>query len=202
MNDMDKLARERISNETGTNFFVEAGAGSGKTTQLVNRMVSMVKAGIDVRKICAITFTKAAALEFYKRFQEKLANTVKDTHDETIRQRCTDALQNIDLCFMGTIDAFSHLILHEHPLEGRIPSSSAVVDDSRISGVYQREYSNILHGEYGDELLEKFRLFSKVQREPMKTFTLFFKDIIDSRSSDIIYDAPPEGSVDELFADE
>lgn len=202
MNDMDKLARERISNETGTNFFVEAGAGSGKTTQLVNRMASMVKAGIDVRKICAITFTKAAALEFYKRFQKELARTAKKTDDELIRQRCTDALQNIDLCFMGTIDSFSHLILHEHPIEGRIPSSSAVVDDSRISAVYQREYSNILHGEYGDELLEKFRLFSKVQREPMKTFTLFFKEIIDSRSSDIIYDAPPEGSIDELFAKE
>jgi len=202
MNDVDKLARRRISNETGTNFFVEAGAGSGKTTQLVGRMASMVKAGIDVRKICAITFTKAAALEFYKRFQEKLARTVKNTDDETVRQRCTDALQNIDLCFMGTIDSFSHLILHEHPIEGRIPSSSAVVDDSRISAVYQREYSNILHGEYGDELLKKFLLFSKVQRDPMKTFTLFFKEIIDSRSSDIIYDAPPEGSIDELFADE
>ena len=202
MNDTDEHARRRISNETGTNFFVEAGAGSGKTTQLVNRMVSMVKAGIDVRKICAITFTKAAALEFYKRFQEKLARTIKKTDDETVLQRCTDALQNIDLCFMGTIDAFSHLILHEHPLEGRIPSSSDVVDDSRISGVYQREFSNILHGEYGEELLEKFRLFSKVQRDPMKTFTLFFKEIIDSRSSNIIYDAPPEESIDELFADE
>ena len=43
---------------------VVAGAGSGKTTMLVNRMVAMVEAGIDISKISAITFTKAAADSF------------------------------------------------------------------------------------------------------------------------------------------
>ena len=68
--DQDQKARERIKSDIFTNFFVEAGAGSGKTYSLVQRMVSMVEAGIDVSKICAITFTKAAAGEFYSRFQE------------------------------------------------------------------------------------------------------------------------------------
>ena len=68
----DERARESIINDIDKNLFVEAGAGSGKTTMLVNRMVAMIEKGIPVDKICAITFTKNAALEFYERFQTLL----------------------------------------------------------------------------------------------------------------------------------
>lgn len=196
---MDELSRKRISEETDTNFFVEAGAGSGKTTQLVARMTAMIKSGIDVRKICAITFTKAAALEFYERFRYSLAKAVKESTEENERHRCADALCNIDLCFMGTIDAFSHLILHEHPLEGHIPSSSSVMENKRIQAVYQREYSNILHGEYGSDLLKKYEVFSHVQDDARKTFTTFFDSVINLRSNKIIYDKPVAGDIDDIF---
>ena len=69
----DAEARRRIREDIGTSFFVEAGAGSGKTTELVNRMAAMVESGIPVEKICAITFTVAASREFFNRFQKKLA---------------------------------------------------------------------------------------------------------------------------------
>ena len=51
----DEHERYRIIREINTNFFVEAGAGSGKTTILVERMVAMIESGIPVDKICAIT---------------------------------------------------------------------------------------------------------------------------------------------------
>ena len=70
--EIDSNSRNRIVSETDKNFFVEAGAGSGKTTMLVSRMVAMVEQGKDISKICAITFTKAAAGEFYDRFQKML----------------------------------------------------------------------------------------------------------------------------------
>ena len=70
--ELDTLARQKIVENTSSNFFVEAGAGSGKTTILVERMVAMVEQGCQVSKICAITFTKAAAKEFYSRFQKRL----------------------------------------------------------------------------------------------------------------------------------
>ena len=47
----DILSRKRIVSEISENFFVEAGAGSGKTTMLVNRMVAMVEAGLDISRI-------------------------------------------------------------------------------------------------------------------------------------------------------
>ena len=105
--DIDELSRDKIRNDINTNFFVEAGAGSGKTSVLVDRMVSMVEGGVDISKICAITFTKAAAGEFYARFQKKLS--------ESKTARAKEALKNIDLCFMGTIDSFCSMVLSEHP---------------------------------------------------------------------------------------
>ena len=44
--DLDRIARGKIRKDIGSNFFVEAGAGSGKTTVLVDRMVSMVEGGL------------------------------------------------------------------------------------------------------------------------------------------------------------
>ena len=142
--EIDALSRNRIVRETDKNFLVEAGAGSGKTTMLVNRMVAMVEAGIPIDQICAITFTKAAANEFYERFQKLLiersnpeykwedkgqAGQLCSPTDET-RDRCAEALRNIDLCFMGTIDSFCNMILSEHPSAAKIPSDSTLITDT------------------------------------------------------------------------
>ena len=162
----DALSRNRIVSEMDENFFVEAGAGSGKTTMLVKRMVAMVEAGIDIRKICAITFTKAAAGEFYSRFQRMLIErSSPGTEAENIckpgslpcptdktRERCSEALQNIDLCFMGTIDAFCSMVLSEHPSEAGIPSDADNVSDEEAAAVYRQQYVKICSGEYGEEL--------------------------------------------------
>ena len=53
-------------------LFVEAGAGSGKTTVLVNRVCALVESGVDIRKIAAITFTEKAAAELRLRVREEL----------------------------------------------------------------------------------------------------------------------------------
>ena len=47
----------------GTNLIVSAGAGSGKTAVLTERIFKMVENGQDVSRLLVLTFTKAAALE-------------------------------------------------------------------------------------------------------------------------------------------
>ena len=75
----DYLSRDKLTNILDKNFIVEAGAGSGKTTALVKRLVAMVESGIDVSSISCITFTKTAANEFYERFQKLLSKRSKVT---------------------------------------------------------------------------------------------------------------------------
>ena len=104
----DLQAREAIVKELNTNLFVEASAGSGKTTSLVYRMVALIESGVPVDQICTITFTIAAADEFFARFQDLLSRrTIDNPLDKSIdilgptneesRRRCLEALNNIDL---------------------------------------------------------------------------------------------------------
>ena len=212
----DALSRNRIVSEMDENFFVEAGAGSGKTTMLVKRMVAMVEAGIDIRKICAITFTKAAAGEFYSRFQRMLIErSSPGTEAENIckpgslpcptdktRERCSEALQNIDLCFMGTIDAFCSMVLSEHPSEAGIPSDADNVSDEAAAAVYRQQYVKICSGEYGEELRSCAKAFQALHRDAQEVFAQGIAFIMNNRNVHFNYRETGAVDIDHDFADE
>ena len=144
----DEEAREFINKNIDTNYFVEAGAGSGKTTSLVSRLVEMVKQGRPVDKICAITFTKAAANEFLDRFQKKLKEESEKSNLENKQKNYIDkALKDIDMCFMGTIDSFCQMIVSEHLNDAKIPYSSQLVDDKEFDKHLMNLLNKIKSGE-------------------------------------------------------
>jgi UvrD/REP helicase N-terminal domain len=61
----DANARSRISAEFGTTFFVEAAAGTGKTTALVGRIVGLIRSGRGtLARTVAVTFTETTAWLF------------------------------------------------------------------------------------------------------------------------------------------
>ncbi len=198
----DKLARERIKKDIDTNFFVEAGAGSGKTTALVGRMAALVLSGVSVEKICAITFTRAAANEFRDRFRRRLSELSRDpklTAEE--RSRCEDALRNIDLCFTGTIDSFCSTILSEHPLEAGVIPGSSICPASDLKKLYLAEYRRAAKGGYGDVLQKKYYRFCSVHSNPAEVFTEHICDFMDTRNAVLTYDRPDDIPFDEDSAD-
>lgn len=214
--EQDALARDRIVWDISSNFFVEAGAGSGKTTVLVKRMVAMVESGIDVSKICAITFTRAAAGEFYRRFQKALierstaeavpgaapgTGELGEPSDET-RARCRDALTHIDLCFMGTIDSFCSMVLSEHPGEAGIPSNARVISEDELTALYRREYSRIQNGGHGEELQRMNEVFRGLHRRPDEVFLNTLKTLMDTRNAELQLPAAAEGTLSETFGEE
>ena len=68
----DSAARSRIVSDIGSNLFVEAGAGAGKTSSLVGRIRTLVAAGVEIDGIAAITFTEKAAAELRQRVRTEL----------------------------------------------------------------------------------------------------------------------------------
>ena len=181
-NPVDQKERNIIKNDLNKNIFVEAGAGSGKTRSLVDRMVAMVKSGIDVSKICAITFTKAAAVEFYNRFETKLSEEINSNISDQEKKLCQSALLNIDLCFMGTIDAFCNMILSENPIEAGIPLNSSIVSEDeynfRIGEEYYEILKNIKSG-YDKDLLDNFLRF---QSKPKEAFVYCVRKLLSKRN--------------------
>ncbi|SKB93401.1 PD-(D/E)XK nuclease superfamily protein [Lachnospiraceae bacterium] len=212
----DTQSRNRIISDINTNFFVEAGAGSGKTTMLVSRMVAMVEAGIPINKICAITFTKAAAGEFYDRFQKLLiersnpdyvwkdkgyAGQLPKPTEETI-ERCAEALKNIDLCFMGTIDSFCGMVLSEHPSEAGIPSDANIVSDLDAEIFYKQQYVKICSGEYGDERARMAGTFRSLHRNAEEVFVQGMSVLMNNRNVHFNYTEPNVTDIDSAFKDE
>ena len=189
----DLEARRRIREDIHTNFFVEAGAGSGKTTALVDRMAAMVESGIEVERICAITFTVAASREFFDRFQQKLQQRQADpATPEPVRERIMKAIRHIDLCFMGTIDAFCGRLIGEHPSRAGVPSSVLLAEDAEKPGLYRREYARLKHGEYGEEMTELFRAFCSVQEKPDQAFADSIPKFMDAHGSRWVTPEKPE----------
>ncbi|MFB6099623.1 MAG: UvrD-helicase domain-containing protein, partial [Salinibacter sp.] len=114
-----------------TNFFVRAAAGSGKTTALVARMVALVRAGVGVEDLTAITFTRKAAGEMSQRFYEELRRTQEALPEgDSQRRRVTRALRNTQQTFIGTVHAFCARLLREHPIVANLPPGfTAGLDD-------------------------------------------------------------------------
>ena len=83
---IDQAARDRIRDALDESLCIEAGAGTGKTTALVARVVNVLRAGhATVDEIAVITFTEAAAAELSGRVREGLEHALATETDGRAR---------------------------------------------------------------------------------------------------------------------
>ena len=105
----DAAAREVIRGELDTNLLVEAGAGSGKTTELVARMVALLETGTaKAEEIAAVTFTRKAAGELREQFQEGVETRLRTLRDAgeadgIACERLAEGLDEIERAFWKEI---------------------------------------------------------------------------------------------------
>jgi ATP-dependent helicase/nuclease subunit A len=130
---LDQTDRTLIEQELETNIFVEAGAGSGKTHELVERICGLVDAGVELRSVAAITFTEKAAGELRERVRRQLTGAPPSE----LRLR---ALNQLDTAPIGTIHSFAARIIGEHPIEAGVPPLITVVDELRSQIAFTRRW--------------------------------------------------------------
>ncbi|HEY6099423.1 MAG TPA: UvrD-helicase domain-containing protein, partial [Anaeromyxobacter sp.] len=126
----DAAPRARIREAIDRNLLVEAAAGTGKTSSLVDRMVALVGSGTPVDRICAVTFTIKAAAQLDQRFQNALEAAAGEERDAVRRRRLEDALGRLDACFIGTIHAFCSRLLRERPVEAGLDPAFEEMDEA------------------------------------------------------------------------
>src|SRR5215470_9470407 len=133
----DQAARDLIRQRLDVNLLVEAGAGSGKTECLAQRMAAGVMEGrYEVDQMAAVTFTRKAAAELRGRFQLTLERALAEERDETRRRRARQALRRLERLFAGTIHAFCAHLIRERPVEAGIAPGFAELDE--IAEIDQR----------------------------------------------------------------
>jgi len=140
----DEAARARIRNDTGATLFVEAGAGSGKTSVLVSRAQTLaLEDGIPIANIAAVTFTERAASELRDRLRARLEKAALHTTRAEQRERALAALDDLDTAAIGTLHSFAQRILSEHPIEAGIPPLIEVLDEVGSSVAFEGRWTQL-----------------------------------------------------------
>jgi ATP-dependent helicase/nuclease subunit A len=173
----DQAARDRIRTDLDTNLLVEAGAGAGKTTEMVSRMVALVESGrARIDQVAAVTFTRKAAGELRERFQEELERRalLANQRDEDPEKdaRLSRAVAELDRAFIGTIHAFCARILREHSIDAGL--DPAFVEMQAPEEAQQRRaawtrYLELL-AQTNDSLLQRL---SDVGVRPAQLYSLY-----------------------------
>jgi len=140
----DAEARRRILTDFDTTLFVEAAAGTGKTTALVGRIVALICEGIStLDRIVAVTFTEKAAGEMKLRLRaeiERARNAADVTPERSAR--LAKALSQLELARIGTIHAFCGDLLRERPVEALIDPLFEVAAEDQAADLMDRAFDS------------------------------------------------------------
>ena len=148
----DQAARDRIRGDLDATLFVEAAAGTGKTTELVARIVELLASGTaTLDRVVAVTFTEKAAGEMKLRLRAEIEKARAAADDaSTRRQRLEAALERLELARIGTIHAFCVDVLRERPVEAGIDPLFEVAPDDEQQALIDRAFDGWFEEVLGD----------------------------------------------------
>lgn len=130
---VDETARQQAATDLDTTFIVEAAAGTGKTTLLISRILSIVRTGrARLSEVVAITFTEKAAGELKVRLRERIEEELGKLtapKERVERERFREALRDLERAHISTIHSFCAWLLRERPVEAVVDPQFAVADE-------------------------------------------------------------------------
>jgi ATP-dependent helicase/nuclease subunit A len=129
----DHQARALIAGSLDETLVVEAAAGTGKTTELINRIIAVIRHGAaEMREIVAVTFTEKAAGELRLRLRGRLEEERRMTSGDEAR-RFERAVQTLEEAHVSTIHGFCADLLRERPVEAEVDPLFRVLTDGQAT---------------------------------------------------------------------
>ncbi len=112
--------QEEAINTSGCNIIVSAGAGSGKTAVLTERVINKLRNGININELLILTFTKNAAHEMKERIRAELIK------DKSLKEQ----LDYIDISYITTFDSYSMALVSKYSYVLGISSNINIIDSN------------------------------------------------------------------------
>ena len=118
-----KWTKEQLDaiNLDGNNIIVSAGAGSGKTAVLSERVLRKVNHGVHINEILILTFTNAAA----KEMKDRIRNKLKESGN-------MEEVNLIDTSYITTFDSFSLSVVKKYHTILNISKDIGITDSSLL----------------------------------------------------------------------
>jgi ATP-dependent exoDNAse (exonuclease V) beta subunit len=124
--------------------FLRAGAGTGKTTVLVERFcAAALDPEVGASRILAFTFTERAADQLRRRIREELSARVRGAEGEEL-EALEVALEGIERAWISTIHGFCRRVLASHPAAAGIDPRFRVVDEEEAERLAARAFDSAL----------------------------------------------------------
>jgi ATP-dependent exoDNAse (exonuclease V) beta subunit len=152
----DQPARDAIANALDETLVVEAAAGTGKTTELVKRILRILSTGgsdgkVTVGNIVAVTFTEKAAGELKLRLREALEKERTRAREggagEEVAQRLDRALGELEEAHVSTIHGFCAELLRERPVEARVDPLFTVLTEAQAERLFDEAFGSWIQAE-------------------------------------------------------
>jgi len=164
----DRAARQQAITTFDRNVVVEAGAGTGKTTLLIDRLLHLLLRSpdpLDINDLVALTFTNKAANELRVRLRERLQlimnhppdrgichqgdahQRIRDLQDyyhiewDQLNARARAALFNLEKAQIGTIHSFAAHLLRLFPIEAGIDPGFKEDEGEQFKEFFRKEWS-------------------------------------------------------------
>src|SRR6266487_4551150 len=136
--------------EAGGEVFVSAGAGTGKTAVLVERVVRAVtERGLDVDSILVITYTRRAAGELRTRIRAALGARGRQ-----------DLARELDGAWISTIHGFCLRLLKMHPFAAGLDPRFRELDDAQGAVLRSEAFQQALADFCADGDPDRLRLLA------------------------------------------
>ncbi|HXJ81636.1 MAG TPA: UvrD-helicase domain-containing protein [Candidatus Methylomirabilis sp.] len=146
---VDQAARDRIRASLDESMVVEAAAGTGKTSELVARLVEVFAEGRGTAQtVVAVTFTEKAAGELKLRLRAELEKARQSAGQGSSRRlRLDEAVARLEEARVSTIHGFCNDLLHERPVEGLVDPRFQVLAEPEAEALYRRAFDRWVEGQ-------------------------------------------------------
>ena len=162
--------------EDKKNIIVSAGAGSGKTAVLTERVIRKLKDGVHVNQLLILTFTKAAAAEMADRIRKKIKKI----------SELSDELNLLDSAYITTFDSFALSVVKKYHYLINVSSNIGIIDASVIT-IKKKEIMNELFLELYDKndemFLKMIKSFCTKDDNDIRNYILSISDKLDLLSN-------------------
>lgn len=163
--------QQRAIDIRNKNVLVSAGAGSGKTTVLANRVISLLKDGYSIDRMLILTFTNNAALNMKRRIKALIEN----------ENGLSAQLPLVDGADISTFDAFSKKLSSKYCVELGLIKKYEIGDEATFKLINRKYLRKRFKQkiEENDPLVDKLlRLYAEKNLNSIIDWMMFINDEI------------------------
>lgn len=198
---IDKEARNKAESSLKQTYLLDAGAGTGKTSVLVSRVLNiLLNTSTTLDRIVVITFTEKAAGELKFRIREEIDKRLTDPvirGDPDAQKTLAKAIADIEKAPISTIHSFCASLLRERPIEAGLTPNFVVADEFADSLLFDEGWEKWLERELSAEDSENEAVTSALTSElSLKDLKEIAKKIFDNRDFLEWIEKPKEDSSD------